>query len=157
MANAFQLAACPKSMLLDVIGITKLKTVNPWEHDLVLHNLQGGSIKELETICRKWLPKNLVWLTCDRREIFSPSSSKTDEKRKTKSALLGATKLMQKSIETFSTRFSGKPSNGEQLEGMWLSLGVTFVVINGAFSPWRGRASHKILKSFWVETYVCVT
>ena len=39
----------------DFVAVAELKTVESREHDLVIRDLQGGSVKELEVVCRKRL------------------------------------------------------------------------------------------------------
>ena len=49
MASAFSLAGCPRSTSLwDFVAIAQLKIVDYREHDLVIHDLQGESVKQLQ-------------------------------------------------------------------------------------------------------------
>ena len=43
------------------MAVTELKLVNSREHDLVIRDLEGGSVKELEAVCRKRLT---AWQSC---------------------------------------------------------------------------------------------
>ena len=68
MANAFRLADCPRSTLRDFVAIAELKIVDAGEHDLVIRDLQGKSVKELEAACRKRLRRYIPVLSNMRRE-----------------------------------------------------------------------------------------
>ena len=68
MANAFRLSGCPRSTLRDFVAIAELRIVDAREHDLVIRDLEGGSVKELEAACRKRLRRFLPVLSNLRRE-----------------------------------------------------------------------------------------
>ena len=68
MANAFRLASCPRSTVRDFVAVAELKLVDAREHDLVIRDLQGGSVKELEAACRKRLRRHLPVMANMRRE-----------------------------------------------------------------------------------------
>ena len=68
MANAFRLASCPRSTVRDFVAVAELKLVDAREHDLVIRDLQGGSVKELEAACRKRLTRHLPVMANMRRE-----------------------------------------------------------------------------------------
>ena len=55
MGNAFRLTGCPRSTPCDFVAIAELKIVNGREHDRVLSDWQSGSVRELETACRRRL------------------------------------------------------------------------------------------------------
>ena len=63
MANAFWLADCPRSTLRDFVAIAELKIVDSREHELVIRDLQGKSVKELEAACRKRLRRYIPVLS----------------------------------------------------------------------------------------------
>ena len=54
MANAFRLTGCPRSTLRDFVAVAELKLVD--------------SVKELEVVCRKRLPRHLPVMANMRRE-----------------------------------------------------------------------------------------
>ena len=68
MANAFRLTSCPRSTLRDFVVVAKLKLVDSREYDLVIHDMQGGSVKELEVVCKKRLRRQLPVMANMRRE-----------------------------------------------------------------------------------------
>ena len=68
MANVFPLASCPRSTLRDFVAIGELKIVDEREHDLVIRDMQGGSVKELEAVCRKCLRRYIPVMANMRRE-----------------------------------------------------------------------------------------
>ena len=68
MANAFRLASCPRSTVRDFVAVAELKLVDAREHDLVIRDPQGGSVKELEAACRKRLRRHLPVMANMRRE-----------------------------------------------------------------------------------------
>lgn len=68
MANAFRLTGCPRSTLRDFVAVAELKVVDSREHDLVIRDLQGGSVKELEVVCRKRLRRYIPVMANMRRE-----------------------------------------------------------------------------------------
>ena len=68
MANAFRLSCCPRSTVRDFVAVAELKLVDSREHDLAIQDLQGGSVKELEALCRKRLRRYLPVMANMRRE-----------------------------------------------------------------------------------------
>lgn len=68
MANAFRIASCPRSTVRDFVAIAELKIVDGAEHDLVVRDQQGTSVKELEVVCRRRLRRHLPVLADLRRE-----------------------------------------------------------------------------------------
>ena len=67
MANAFQLADCPRSTLRDFVAIAESKIVDSREHDLVIHD-QSASVKDLEAVCRRHLRWYIPVMADMRRE-----------------------------------------------------------------------------------------
>ena len=67
MANAFHLVGCPRSTVRDSVAIAELKIVDHGEHDRVISN-HAGSVKELETACRRRLWGYLPVMANLRRE-----------------------------------------------------------------------------------------
>ena len=68
MANAFRIANCPRSTVHDFIAIAELKIVDSREHNFVVRDHQGSSVKQLETACRRRLRKHLTAIADLRRE-----------------------------------------------------------------------------------------
>ena len=52
MANAFRIASCPRSTVRDFVAIAELQIVDARDHDLVIRDHQGSSVKEVEMACR---------------------------------------------------------------------------------------------------------
>ena len=71
MANAFRLSGCPRSTLRDFVAVAELRIVDTREHNLVIRDLEGGSVRELEAACRKRL-RRIISMSS-----FSSSSSST--------------------------------------------------------------------------------
>ena len=57
MACAFPLAGCPRSTLQDFMAIVELKKVVSRKLDLVLHDQEVNSVRDLEVVCRKRLQR----------------------------------------------------------------------------------------------------
>ena len=57
MACAFPLAGCPRSTLQDFVAIVELKKVVSRKLDLVLHDQEVNSVRDLEVVCRKRLQR----------------------------------------------------------------------------------------------------
>ena len=68
MACAFRLAGCPQSTLRDFMAIAELKKVASRELDLVLHNQEVKSVRDLEVVCRKRLRCYIPVMINMRRE-----------------------------------------------------------------------------------------
>ena len=68
MANAFRLTGCPRSTLRDFVAVAELKLIDSREYDIMLRDLQGGSVKELEAMCRRCLRRHLPVMAGMRRE-----------------------------------------------------------------------------------------
>lgn len=67
MANALQLARCPRSTICDFVAIAELKIVDAREHEHVTHK-HTGSVKQLELACCRRLQQYLPLLTTMQRE-----------------------------------------------------------------------------------------
>ena len=68
MANAFRLAGCPRSALRDFIAITELRIVDEREFESASREISVGSVKDLETVCRRRLRRHLPAKANMRRE-----------------------------------------------------------------------------------------
>ena len=68
MACAFRLAGCPRSTLRDFMAIAELKKVDSMELDLVLHDQEVKSVRDLEVVCRKRLRRYIPVMSNMRRE-----------------------------------------------------------------------------------------
>ena len=68
MACALRLAGCPRSTLRDFMAIAELKKVDSMELDLVLHDQEVKSVRDLEVVCRKRLRRYIPVMSNMRRE-----------------------------------------------------------------------------------------
>ena len=68
MACAFRLAGCPWSSLRDFVAIAELKKLDSRELDLVLHDQEVKSVRDLEVICHKRLRRYIPVMSNMRRE-----------------------------------------------------------------------------------------
>ena len=68
MACAFCLAGCSWSTLRDFVAIAELKKVDPRELELVLHDQEATSVRDLEVVCRKRLRCYIPVMSNMRRE-----------------------------------------------------------------------------------------
>ena len=68
MANAFRLAGCPRSTLRDFIAIAELRIVDEREFESASREICVGSVKDLETVCRRRLRRHLPAMANMRRE-----------------------------------------------------------------------------------------
>ena len=68
LACAFGLAICPRSTVRDFVAIAELKKVDPRELDIVLHDQQVASVKQLEALCRRRLRRFIPVMENMRRE-----------------------------------------------------------------------------------------
>ena len=68
MACAFRLAGCPRSTLRDFMAIAELKKVDSMELDLVLHDQEVKSVRDLEVVCCKRLQCYILVMINMRRE-----------------------------------------------------------------------------------------
>ena len=68
MANAFRLAGCPRSTLRDFIAIAELRIVDECEFESASREICVGSVKDLETVCRRRLRRHLPAMANMRRE-----------------------------------------------------------------------------------------
>ena len=50
------------------MAVAELKLVDSREYDLVIHNVQGSSVKELEAVCKKLLRRHLPVMANMRKE-----------------------------------------------------------------------------------------
>ena len=68
ITNAFRLTGCPRSTLGDFVAVAELELVYPRKYDLVIRNVQGSSVKELEAVCKKRLQCHLPVMANMRKE-----------------------------------------------------------------------------------------
>ena len=68
MANTFRLADCPCSTLRDFIAIAELRIVDEREFESASREISVGSVKDLETVCRRRLRRHLPAKANMRRE-----------------------------------------------------------------------------------------
>ena len=68
LACAFGLAICPRNTVRDFVAIAELKKVDPRELDIVLHDQQVASVKQLEAVCRRRLRRFIPVMENMRRE-----------------------------------------------------------------------------------------
>ena len=68
MACAFRLAGCARSTLRHFMAIAELKKVDSMELDLLLHNQEVKSVRDLEVVCCKRLQCYILVMINMRRE-----------------------------------------------------------------------------------------